>query len=616
MARKSKAKIQEAIKSKAINIVDTERQQWENAVCYVTESVGFRMRNLIRTLRKNFWGVFDEPIDPVTGKEKSWIHLTMMIVEDILKNIDLDQKDIGYRARRPSGYSITELTRAVMKEYLNRMYFGEVLDQDERQVLIDGTVVWKTWESNNGKEVVMNRKTVDLLHIYIDPTEESIQSAYRFTERGLLFPDQVRGMSGWWETDDVEGVEGLDKNDSEQGTTSGTKSTAKLVDVWETWGKIPKWIVPSQDCYGNENHPEANHEIDGHIIVSGLEGGKVKVHLIEENKRKDKFGNALKPYEEWRPAKIAGRWYGLGPAERILALQELQNETFNVRRTRARVAQLGLFKIRKGAGITPQALAKLPVNGAVALNNLDDLEQMQMADVPVSAYKEEEVLRDWATKIASAHPVSTGETLPASATATSVAVSNTNSQSSYTMFKESMGSFMERWLDRHATPIVAKTIKIDDLVRITSDDDTYKEIAERVAFFKVMEKLDNFSEIGYVPTQEELDSMVESAVEKYRKQPQVFIQCVQELVADAVDAKVQITNEDIDTSVAVQNLIQMAGLQITPQNEPIIRAAFDLMGLDQPKLITQPSLQKGNESMLPMGEMPSLQNITEEAYAG
>ena len=65
----------------------------------MTESVGFKMREMIRTFRKNYWGVFDEPTDPNTGLEKFWFHLAMKTVEDITKNVDIDTKDINYRVK-------------------------------------------------------------------------------------------------------------------------------------------------------------------------------------------------------------------------------------------------------------------------------------------------------------------------------------------------------------------------------------------------------------------------------------------------------------------------------------------------------------------------------------
>lgn len=572
-----KTKVRNDIEQACIAIVDRERTQWEDAVCYVTERVGFRMREMVRTFRKNYWGVFDQPIDPITGREKHWTPLSMSIVDDVTKNIDIDQKDVNFIARTPKGYALTDLTRAAVKEDLDKRYFGETLDQDERQCVIDGTVVWKTWEGRNNGKVIVNRRSVDLLHIYIDPTEESIQSAYRFTERGLLLPDQIEAMTGWMNTKDVVGVEGLDKNDSRRGAQSFNRSTGKFVDVWECWGKIPQWLIT-----GDKKADDAMCEIDGHIIVSGLEAQGPRLHLVEENKRKDKFGNVLKPYEEWRPCKIAGRWYGLGYVERLLALQELLNTNTNIRINRNIVSQLGLFKIKKGQGITPQMLSKLPVNGAILVNSMDDIEQFETSEIGESSYKDEEVIKEWAIKVTSAYPISSGDTMPASTSATASAIANTNSKSSYTLFKEATGQFLERWIDRHYLPILAKGLKVGDVVRLSSDDDEFKAIVERVVSQSLAKEMEDLYAKGQVPTAIQLQEAIQVQENKLRKQPHLFIEMLDELIADEVDTKVHITNEDLDTSVTVQNILAMMQIPTTPENEPEKRMVYDLLGLEYP----------------------------------
>jgi hypothetical protein len=172
MAKKTKSFIED----EALAIVDGERTKWRDATYFITEDVGFKMRDLIRLCRKNYWSVFEQPIDPTTGREKLFAPLSQSIVEDYLKNIDMDSKDVGFRARHPDAYVITDITRARVRETLDAMYFGETVDTDERTVLIDGTVVWETWEENKR----VNRKTIDILNVYIDPSEESIHKAFRF----------------------------------------------------------------------------------------------------------------------------------------------------------------------------------------------------------------------------------------------------------------------------------------------------------------------------------------------------------------------------------------------------------------------------------------------------
>ena len=596
-----KTTLQKKIEQKAITIVDQERYNWEDAVSFITPKVGFRMRELIRIFRKNFWGIFDEPVDKNTGRDKIWIGLAQSTVEAWVKNIDIDQKDIDFMARNPSGYDITAIIRLAVKDYLDRMYFGETLDSDERQVLIDGTVVWKTWEDKSSGKVVLKRRSVDLLNFYIDPTEENIQTAYRVTERAILLPEQISAMTGWMNTrgkdgKELPGSEVLNRVDGSRRSNFGTRTTGNYRDVWEMWGKIPKWMVT-----GDEKADDAYDEIDGHVIVSGLETTGPEVHLIEQNTKADKFGNILKPYEEWRAAKINGRWYGLGPVERILALQEYLNTIMNIRIGRSYVSQLGLFKIKKGKGITSTTLSRLQVNGAVQVQDMDDIQQLNVQEASEASYKDEEVIKAWAEQISSAFPISNGQMTQASVSATATTTANTNAKSSYTMFKEGAGSFLERWIDRHALPIIAKTVSIGDLYKISSADEGYKKIAESIALNSVMNALQNTKA---VPTQMEVMREIQKETDKILSKPQIFLETVQDLIAEHVDTKVRIMNEEIDTSVTINNLIQM--LQIAPEyRESMMRDIYDLMGMSLPKINPAPPQGQLPPGAAPQGQQPA-----------
>lgn len=597
--KKQQEKIRADIEALAINIVDKERVNWEEAVCYVTEKVGFRMRQLIRTFRKNYWGVFDEPVDQATAREKVWIPLIRSLCEDVVKNFDIDQKDLQFRSLTKDGFAITDLTRAYVQEYLTNMFFGEILDTTERQGAIDGTEVWKTWEENG----IMQRRTVDLLHIYIDPTEESIQSAFRFTERALLTPDQIAGMTGWMNTQGIYGSTNLSKNDIRVGaqSVSSVPTTGRFVDVWECWGKIPKKLVD-----GDFKADDCEDYIDGHIIVSGLDGGDKRVHLIERNTNKDKMGNIIKPYEEWRIAKIAGRWYGLGIAERALALQEWLNTNINLRINRSYVSQLGLFQIRRGSGITPQMLAKLPSNGAVTVTQINgDIASLPVPPVDQTSYQDEEVILSWAQKVTQAYPVSTGEQLPASQSATATAVQNTGAKSGYSMMKDSLGFFLERWMDRHALKIIVKKMTIGDIIRITGDDETFKSIAEKIVSNLAKEHLDLYYTHSIVPSDQEVQNEIQNAIEQLTKSGTIFVNLVHEIIASQLETKFYVTNEDLDTTVTVQNLIQM--LNIAPEyKDATVKQIYDLMGLAQPRKTILPPQQQGQQA--PQGPTPSTLN--------
>lgn len=585
------------IDKKAIEIVRGERARWEVATAFITDRVSFKMRELIRTCRKNYYGIFDQPYDAHTGLKKVWYPLTEINVNAVVKNIDLDQKDINFRAKTPNGYGITDITRAHVKDKLSRMYFGQKLDDFEKHLAIDGTAVWKTYEEQ-GK---LRLQLVDLLNIYIDPTTPSIQEAYRFTERSLLFREEIANMNGWRNTEDIVPAVGLPRTDPYfLSSSSGATSNVKMSDVYELWGKIPKSLITGKKA-------DENIEVEGHLVVSGLDSkGNERCHLIEGNTKQDAEGNYLKPYEECWYDRVPNRWYGRGIAEKLLELQVYANIVFNVRINRSRVSQLGLFKIRKGAGITPQQLSRLPSNGAVMLNNLDDLEQLVIQEVGATSYKDEEVVNSLAERLTNAFEIVTGENLPSSTPATNATIQNQNAKSGFAFIKDGIGFFLSRWMDRHALPIFAKELTADEIVRITADEENFKELVDRVVLFLAMRSLDEHFAQGYVPSEEELYAAMDDAHNRLRGSD-LFIKLVKKIITDELETEVYVTNEEMDVNVTIQNLITM--LQAAPEyREAIVKQAFDLMGLGQlPKATPAPaSAQPGQPGQPPPPGQPQM----------
>lgn len=571
MSKNERPLIDTDIEAEAVALVKGEVAQWENAIAWVTDKVAFQMRDLIRTLRKNYWGVFDNPTDPTTGRKKIWVPLTHSLCDAVTKNIDLDQKDVNVRAKKAESVPTASLVRALVKNYLDKMYFGEHIDEMERQLAIDGTVVWKTIEQDGEPKKI----NVDLLNFYIDPSEENIQSAFRVTERALLTPEQVKAMDGWINTDVTPSVS-VARTDKDMNSTNSGAS--HYVDVYEMWGQIPKRLIT-----GRKKDTEM---VSGHIVVSGLEGTGPKVHLIEENK------NELKPYEEVRYTRVTGRWYGVGVAEKIMMLQLWLNTIVNIRINRSYVSQLGLFLIKRGAGITPQMISRLGSNGGILVNNTDDIQQLVMQEASQASYQDEQNIVGWARQVTSAFEVVTGEQLPSSTTATAIATQSTGAMSQFSMVKKGIGMFFQRWIDRHCIPIIAKNIKLNDIIRVAGDDVT-EEITERVAAFMAATEVEAAFERGEIPTEQDVLNFIEKAKAEIQRQPSLFVQAVQKLAADDVETQVYVTDEELNSSVVVTNLINMLNIvQATRPDivEPTVRQIYDILGLQYPKSAPKPQM--------------------------
>lgn len=580
---------------KARQLVEEHVTSTEDSYAWVTDRVTFLMKDLIRQCRRNYWGVFKQEHDPQTGRKRIWMPLTEMMVEQVVKNIDMDQKDIRFRASHEDGYAMTELARAAVTDYLDKEYFGEDLDMLERDLCIDGTVVMKTYTDTDGKPKF---KQVDLLNFYIDPQADSIQETERVVERSVMNVSKLREKD-WENTEDIEGSTSVPntRDGFRRGGGSGeSDDEMPEVDVWEMWGLIPKHLVEEDD---GEGEPDTTEYVEGHIVVSGIESGNdTNVHLIEENtEHEDPDGNPIKPYEEAWYHKSSNRWYGRGIAEKLLMLQLYLNTIVNIRINRSYISQLGLFKIREGSGVTPDQISNLAQNGAVVVDNMDDIQQWVMEDASQASYEDEKNIMQWARRLTSAFQAVTGEELPSSTTATSATMQQQGAESAFSMVRKSIDSFMQRWMDRHLKHRIVKQYAEEDRIRIVGDDQDIRKIYDRVVAYQMRDKFEEFRNetrsMDFESPEDVQEAIDEAekfkkehrkAVKKLREQPEVFVRLVEEISAKNLDTKMFMTDEEIDTGTVVKNLTEMMKVADPQTKQAMIKESFDLLGLDIPEM--------------------------------
>jgi len=587
-----------AIEQEAIELLALEKAEWENATCFVTDKISFDMRKIIETCRRNYWGIFNQPVDPTTGKEKTFVPLTESYVDNVIKNIDLDTKDINFRAKKAESIGLTAIIRSAVKKYLDDIDFGEILDESERDLAIDGTIVWKTFEEDDEegeKELCIDK--VNLLNFYIDPTAKSIRNQCRFggvMERFLMSPDKVKSFKadGWINTEEVVGQLGLNINDPFM-RTLGAGANVKLVELFERWGMFSKFLMT-----GKEEDRDKN--VFGRIVASNVGGQGSRVHVIETRKFKEL------PYEECRYSKVTGRWYGRGIAEKLLMLQIWLNTIVNIRINRAAVAQLGLWKSRIGSGVTPQQMSRLMANGVIPLRDLQDLEQIPMQEASQSSYQDEEVIKSWSQQTTSIYEAASGEAGPASQPATNAVIQSRAAQSQFTFVKKGVGLFLQRWIKHHVLPFISKSLTADEVVRLTGEVEELRDIDERIANQLLHEKLEEMNKKGQFFNIERVETERQRLIETMSKRgSDRYFKLKEDINPGDYDTQVYITNEEIDKGVLAQNLVTV--LQTIP-NLPnsgidplsVARMIFDVMGVDSSQMRTN----KLQTAPAPQPQMP------------
>lgn len=588
------------IEKEALKIVSNHISKYKDPQVFITENVSFSIRPLVRLLRKNYYGVFDTPTDKATGRKKIWVPLTMTMCDAVTKTSDLDTKDATFTSRKRGGIASTEITRATIRRELEDTYFGQDLDMAIRTLSIDPTIVWELTEYKKNGKTHINRRQIDILNVYIDPSARSLHDV-DFAVRELMTKSEMERNSDWINLDKVIEQENLSRYDD---IARGTRTTGKMVEVYVFHGDVPEYLIT-----GKKSDTDL---VPVKIVTSGA-GDAMTIHSIERNTKKDKYGNSIKPYEEAWYTKLPWSWYGISTAWKVLDLQEYVNTTVNIRINRNTVAQYGIFKMREGAGIRQKDFARLGSNGVIKVREMGDLEQFQIQEAGAGSYRDEEVAKQWASEVTSAFDVVRGAPSPASATATSQAIENTNSKASFQLIKDSIGYFLERVIDRHYLPLVPKMVKENGVARIYGDIDNIDDLRERIISQLAIQELENSS---FIPTQEEFTLALESARKMLQSDKDLFIDVFEDIVVNTIDTKVQFTNEKMDINIIARNLIDMMRVVPPEMQKDMIEQVFDLFGLERPRSSMLPQqTQQAQIAQIPT-TTPTMQNMATTAMTG
>lgn len=568
---------QEQARQALVAIVTEQVRKYDMGQYWITDKVAFNMRELIKEFRKNYWGIYDVPIDPVTKREKLWVPLTRTLCDAVRKSVDLDPKDVRFRAVDPDYTEITHIVRGAVRQYLRKIYFGHTLNQLTTGLVIDGTRVWKTYKDDDN----LVRKDVDLLNVYIDPTADSLQEV-DFTERLLMSKDEVTGMD-WENTDEFKAAKDLEKNEGDTARTAG-----EYGDVYEFWGKVRNNLIVAAN--GGEYNEKDMSVVDAHVIISGIDTGAIIFHLGEENTEKDAQGNIIKPYEEFWYIKVPGRWYGIGIAETVLQLQWWINTIVNLRINKNTVAQLGLLKVKKGSGVTQQMLTNLVSKGVIELNDPQgDLENMVIAEAGQSSYTDEETARKWAQDVTSVFDINLGE-LPASSSATGAAIQDRQSQSAFSLITEAIEYGVQRWMDRHVLKHVPAMVKKNSRATVFKDFEEIKMIRERVIAAMVSEQMEKtYNESGKVPSEQELQSVIDRMTRKLEERGDIIFEVMEDLIVSGLETDVFMTNSEVDIGITVRNLLELRNGVDPVSAAQMTAQALDLLGLEVPQSLKNPA---------------------------
>jgi len=568
---------------KAIKIMIAEKSNWQEGTVFITPKVAFDMKKVVEKCRKNYFGIFNQQNDPFTQREKIFIPLTEWTVETVLKNIDIDTKDIQAKAKNPAAYKIASIFRYVLRKKMDDINFGKTINKLIRRVCIDGTGFLKIYKTNGKLQI----DVVDRLNLLYDPSAETLDLSSGITERNVLTVPEFKEYK-WDNMEYVQGNNTIDRTGFDLSSKSNIRTEVPYVTVYERYGWISKDIIT-----GDEK--DKDDFVYALIVASGLESeSSTIVHKIKEVKNH--------PYQEFKFKDVPNRLDGRGIAEMLFNIQAYLNEVVNTRLNKGRIVHLGLWKLR--GNITPQQVSKLFTTSAIKLDAASDIEPLKTGSIDPSSYKDEDMAYSWGQKVTQS---SMQDEIEPSKRASVALIEQQSSAKAYNLRIEDIFLNLEKAFREKIVPIINQELTKEEIVRITGDAKVMQELDEQLirnyTYKKIQEMIDTGGQ--EIPDQATIDAMMEETKKEFTKMGEDRpFPIVNELFDTEYDITISITDETINkASMAqmLQNILPVIAQTGKPV-DPVISELFDTLGLDGEKMLSQMNKEPQQPQGQPQGE--------------
>ena len=573
-----------------IRIMQTEKANWEDGLVWVTDKVQYVMSNVVKKARKNYFGIFNQQKDPITNREKVFIPLTEWTVETMLKNIDVDTKDIEVKATNMSGHLKAQVFKQILDKKLNDINFGKILNKWLRRVAIDGTSYLEAYKTDDGR---LGVNIVDYLNMISDPSVEEFSESTGKIVRNVLSKPEFDELN-LDNADYAKETTTTDKTGVDTANVGGSKSEIPYVELFTRYGYLPEFVRTGKE-------KDRKKYFCAKAIVSGLNGTPV-VHAVEEvdEKMEDPFGiGKLK--------EVPNRGAGRGIPEMLFNIQAYVNEVVNTRMNKARIVQLGLFKMT--GNVTPQQFKRLFTTGGIKLDASSDISTLDTGVIDPSSYKDEEQAYLWGNRVAG---TTNEDEVSGNRPATNALIEERGAGKGYNLRIEDLMLDLGQFIKNKMIPIIKEELKKNKgaVERITGDPDIIdkldKEFAKN-AVNNMLNDLDPFEKEqlamqGVTPEMltEQTIQGINNSLGKDR-----YIPVVEELLDADYDIELVLSDESINRSVMAKMLQDTLGL-LAGAGMPIrntLKELYDTLGLPGEALIQDmPEQQPQIAGQIPQAE--------------
>lgn len=492
--------------TQAIALVQNEKRDYETG--------SQEIRTMIKKARQNYACMFDNPFT-TSGRRKTFIPMTRWEVDTVVPKVFVNDKAITVLPENESATRSSFIADKVLKHQMKETRFPTYLRNSLYDLEIDGTTVFALFWNFEKENITIDAKTgktkktkpmtkvnvlsdtiafkqVDVLNCFIDPTADSIQDAPSFIFRNVLSKDQVDRNTQYSNKNFVKGytTETFDTWDARSTRQWDVGNNTQqfeqpMVGVYERWGRFPKSFI-------TKDVKDSATMIDGVITVADLDNG-VPILL---RAAKSPFKHGKKPFEECWNQKKQGRWYGIGIGEKLIPLQRYMNKSVNRREENEDVLHTGLFKVRRGSGISTKSITSVP-GGVIEVDNMADFEQIKTQDISQLSNGTIMMINSFVERINGANEIATGDAADRSAT-TSI-IKDRNSDTRFAAIRGYVNDFLLRFF-KQWIQLDRQFLDKNFVIRVTGEDTELNEIDDALGTpMEVRAKMPNYRFIDVSP---------------------------------------------------------------------------------------------------------------------
>lgn len=457
------------------------------------------------------------------GKIKFWFDIITPRVDNEIKNIDFDTKNISLFSLSKKDAISLFIANFALKEWLRKTGESAKLNEFIEIGSEWGNVVWK--KIKDGYEVM------DLNDFFVlNQTAKTLENS-DIIERHLLTRSQLLEKKYWKNVDEL--IKAKD---------------CKEFLVYERNGEVTeKELRVAQNKSGGSE----DKYVLAKIVVGGIKkdiSDDIKYVLYAEEIPK-------MPYKEYHRGKYAGRWLRMGLVEALYDCQIRANQIGN--------------QIARGLEWSSKTIFRSS-DRTIARNILTDMkngdiiksEDLQQVNTRMNGI--DQLIADWnrimeiADKIANSYEVVTGETMPSGTPFSLGNMLNQNANKLFDYIREKLGIAFEEIIQDWILPDIMKDLRGKDVIRITGDAGYLKK------FYQLLVKswyLNNL--IAMPPHGEDVAmAMKEEKLKELLKNKEIILKLEKKMWENIRPrVMVVITGENIDMGAELETLKTFIALE-------------------------------------------------------